>query len=52
MKIVATSVKFGFTKFTKNEYAQLVKDGKIIPDGVNVKVISGHGPLKRLAIFK
>ena len=49
---VATSIKFGFTKYTKAEYAQLEKDGKIISDGVNVKVITNHGPLSRLAIFQ
>ena len=48
---VATSIKFGFTKYTKPEYHQLEKDGKILPDGINVKVITNHGPLKRLAIF-
>lgn len=49
---VASSIKFGFTKFTKPEYHKLEKEGKIIPDGVNIKVVTGHGPLSRLAIFK
>lgn len=49
---VVVSKKFGFTKYYKNEYYQLEKEGKIISDGVNVKVINNHGPLKRLAIFK
>jgi large subunit ribosomal protein L10e len=49
---IAISRKFGFTKYTKQEYAKLEKEGKIIPDGVNVKVISNHGPLNRLSIFK
>ena len=49
---VALSRKFGFTKYTKNEYYQLEREGKLIPDGVNVKVISNHGPLNRLSIFK
>lgn len=49
---VVTSIKFGFTKYTKNEFHQLEKDGKIVSDGVHVKVISGHGPLSRLSIFK
>ena len=48
---VAVSRKFGFTKFTKQEFHDLEKNGKIIPDGVNIKVISNHGPLSRLAIF-
>jgi large subunit ribosomal protein L10e len=47
---IATSIKFGFTKYTKIEYAALEKSGKIQPDGVNVKVITNHGPLSRLGI--
>jgi large subunit ribosomal protein L10e len=49
---VVVSKKFGFTKYYKNEYYQLEKDGKIISDGVNIKVIGNHGPLSRLSIFK
>lgn len=49
---IAVSRKFGFTQFTKAEFTQLEKEGKIIPDGVHVKVISNHGPLNRLSIFK
>ena len=49
---VVTSIKFGFTKYTKNEFHQLEKSGKIISDGVHVKVMSNHGPLNRLAIFQ
>ena len=49
---VAVSRKFGFTKYTKQEFHRLEKEGKIIPDGVNVKVITNHGPLSRLSMFK
>jgi large subunit ribosomal protein L10e len=49
---IAVSRKFGFTKYTKQEYSRLEKEGKIIPDGINVKVLTNHGPLSRLAIFK
>ena len=49
---IAISRKFGFTKYTKSEYFKLEKEGKIIPDGVHVKVIGNHGPLNRLSIFK
>jgi large subunit ribosomal protein L10e len=49
---IAVSRKFGFTKYTKAEFAQLEKEGKIISDGVHVKVITNHGPLSRLSIFK
>ena len=49
---IAVSKKFGFTKYWKSEYHQLLKEGKVIPDGINVKVIKSKGPLSRLAIFK
>lgn len=49
---VAVSQKFGFTKFTKQQFHNLEKEGKIISDGVNIKVITNHGPLSRLAMFK
>jgi large subunit ribosomal protein L10e len=49
---IAVSKKFGFTKYYKSEYYKLQKEGKIIPDGINVKVITPHGPLSRLALFK
>ena len=49
---IAVSKKFGFTKHWKSDYHKLKKEGKVIPDGINVKVISQHGPLSRLSIFK
>jgi large subunit ribosomal protein L10e len=49
---IVVSRKFGFTKFTKPEFYKLQKEGKIVPDGVHVKVITNHGPLSRLAMFK
>lgn len=49
---IAVSKKFGFTKYFKQHYHKLEKEGKVIPDGINVKVIGDHGPLSRLAIFK
>ena len=51
-KKVVTSIKFGFTNYTKIEFHHLKKEGKIVSDGVHVKVISSHGPLNRLAIFQ
>ncbi|KAK2944095.1 putative 60S ribosomal protein L10 [Blattamonas nauphoetae] len=36
---VVVSDKWGFTKLTQLQYAQLRKDGKIIPDGVNCKLV-------------
>jgi large subunit ribosomal protein L10e len=49
---IAVSKRFGFTKHFKSDYAKLEREGKIVSDGINVKVISNHGPLSRLAIFK
>merc|ERR1711948_164754 len=42
---VFVSRKFGFTKLIKSDYYKLQKEGKIIGDGVSVKVIGDHGPL-------
>lgn len=39
------SNKWGFTKFTKEEYLQLKEEGRIIPDGCYCKVLSNKGPL-------
>lgn len=46
------SKRYGFTKHFKSDYAKLEREGKIVSDGINVKVISNHGPLSRLAMFK
>ena len=49
---VFISRKFGFTKLVHADYYRLQKEGRIIGDGVTVKVMTNHGPLDRLAIFK
>jgi large subunit ribosomal protein L10e len=49
---IVVSKKLGFTKHTPEEYETLRAESKLISDGSNVKVLSGHGPLKRLAIFR
>jgi large subunit ribosomal protein L10e len=49
---IFVSKKFGFTKLWKTDYDRLNKEGKIIPDGVGIQVMTGHGPLNRLAIFR
>eukprot|EP00126_Sphaerothecum_destruens_P002936 Sdes_comp16354_c0_seq1m5708 len=43
---IVVSKKWGFTKFEHEEYAKLKSEGKFIPDGTYVQVITGHGPLK------
>lgn len=47
---VAVSKKYGFTGLLKEDYEKLKADGKIIPDGAGVRVITGHGKLSRLGI--
>ena len=49
---IFVSRNYGFTKLVKADYYRLEKEGKIIPDGVGVKVIGTHGPLKRLPFFQ
>ena len=44
-------MKFGFTDHVKADFYRLQKEGKIMPDGLNVKVIGNHGPLARLPFF-
>eukprot|EP00930_Biecheleria_cincta_P066982 TRINITY_DN5332_c0_g3_i1.p1 TRINITY_DN5332_c0_g3~~TRINITY_DN5332_c0_g3_i1.p1 ORF type:complete len:245 (+),score=42.35 TRINITY_DN5332_c0_g3_i1:78-737(+) len=45
---VMVSQKFGFTRFTKDEYAKWKACGRLVPDGTNVKWLSSRGPLHRL----
>ena len=51
-QVIYVSKKFGFTKLFKKDYYKLEEEGKIIPDGVGVQVVTQKGPLSRLAIFK
>ena len=47
---VVVSSKYGFTKHEQADYIRLKEEGKLRPDGCNVQVITGHGPLSRLGI--
>mmetsp|Transcript_114556 Transcript_114556/g.160883 ORF Transcript_114556/g.160883 Transcript_114556/m.160883 type:complete len:209 (+) Transcript_114556:32-658(+) len=42
---ILVSDKWGFTKFTRDEYLQLREEGKLINDGAGVKLVNGRGPL-------
>ena len=42
---VLLSRKWGFTKYTKTEYAALKADGRLMPDGATVQVKMPKGPL-------
>ncbi|KAH8740551.1 60S ribosomal protein L10 [Cryptosporidium ryanae] len=45
---VVVSDKWGFTKFTKDEYLKYQAEGRIIPDGVNCKYVSCRGSLSKI----
>merc|ERR1712224_106658 len=47
-QMIFVSRKYGFTKLIKADYYRLEKAGKIIPDGVSIKVRTEHGPLSAL----
>lgn len=42
---VFVSDKWGFTRFTKEEYKQYQAEGRVVPDGINCKWVPFHGPL-------
>lgn len=46
-KIFVTD-SWGFSKFTKEEYAKYKERGRLIPEGVHVTWLSARGPLSRL----
>jgi large subunit ribosomal protein L10e len=46
-KIYVTD-NWGFTKFTKEEYAKYKDMGRLIPQGVHARWLSSRGPLSRL----
>ncbi|KAL0236229.1 hypothetical protein GEMRC1_002811 [Eukaryota sp. GEM-RC1] len=43
---IVVSHKWGFTKYPKDEYIRLRREGLIFPDGVNVQAIKTKGPIK------
>ena len=43
---IYVSNKWGFTKFKREEYEQLLSENKLVPDGVSVQYKPDHGPLK------
>lgn len=40
------SNKWGFTKWTKEEFREMMQEGRLRPDGVGVQYLPEHGPLK------
>merc|ERR1719310_882748 len=45
---IFASRRFGFTQFTKEDYAKWKSFGRLIPDGISVQWLSSRGPLSRL----
>ena len=37
----------GFTKFNASDYEQWKADGRIVPDGVNAKLLTNHGRMDK-----
>ena len=42
---IVQSTNWGFTKFKRDDYVKWKASGRALPDGVNTKVLSHHGPL-------
>merc|ERR1719222_388184 len=45
---VHISSKFGFTRFTKDDYQKWKSMGRLVPNGTDVKWLSSRGPLHRI----
>jgi len=45
---VQVSTKWGFTKYTKEEYLAYRAEGRIIPDGAHCKLAVPRGPLSNV----
>jgi len=43
---IFVSNKWGFTKWNREDYAEMRQDGRLVPDGVTVQYKPPHGPLK------
>jgi len=44
---IHVSHKFGFTKFLREDYHKFRAQGRLVPNGVDVKWLSSRGPLSR-----
>ncbi|CAK7335988.1 unnamed protein product [Dovyalis caffra] len=42
---IIVSRKWGFTKFSRQDYMKCKQENRIMPDGVNAKLLGCHGPL-------
>eukprot|EP01097_Dermamoeba_algensis_P003520 TRINITY_DN2434_c0_g1_i1.p1 TRINITY_DN2434_c0_g1~~TRINITY_DN2434_c0_g1_i1.p1 ORF type:complete len:215 (-),score=39.90 TRINITY_DN2434_c0_g1_i1:50-694(-) len=48
---IVVSKKWGFTPYSREEYAKLRSEGRLVPDGSHCKLISAHGPLAQKSVF-
>nr|P45633.1 RecName: Full=Large ribosomal subunit protein uL16; AltName: Full=60S ribosomal protein L10; AltName: Full=QM protein homolog [Zea mays]AAA17419.1 QM protein [Zea mays] len=46
---IIESRKWGFTKFSRADYLKYKSEGRIVPDGVNAKLLANHGRLEKRA---
>uniref|UniRef100_A0A804M0B2 60S ribosomal protein L10 n=1 Tax=Zea mays TaxID=4577 RepID=A0A804M0B2_MAIZE len=46
---IIESRKWGFTKFSRADYLKYKSEGRIVPDGVNAKLLGNHGRLEKRA---
>ncbi|XP_042450583.1 60S ribosomal protein L10-like [Zingiber officinale] len=44
---IIVSGKWGFTKFNRSDYVKWKSENRIMPDGVNAKLLGCHGPLSK-----
>ena len=49
---LCVSENYGFTKLTKERYAELKEAGRLVKDGINVQVIPSKGPLGERQLSK
>ena len=45
---IVLSNRWGFTKFTHEQYEEMMADGRLKVDGNQVKYMAAHGPLPKL----
>lgn len=43
---IVVSKKWGFTKYSREEYERMRAEGLLVPDGVGVQYTPNHGPLE------
>lgn len=49
---IYVSKKWGFTKYERAQYEELKANGRLMPDGGNVKYLPEHGPLIKWKKFQ